>query len=216
MHRGYKVMRGMVYSNPSLLPTLPKNLVYQADQMMRRSVGIEIECQQKNEYSSYEVGEILRKIPGVMASDVDSGEKRFRIISGSQGMIALYKICDALKQTCLLNPQSGIHYHIDFSWSNYWKVYSYNTREYFLQTHEFWILKALESWNYTGKYNEWKVSQGKTAVKFHDIYNTIEFRIGEMTFDYEVMIQRILHAQRIVEAIDKKFNLYVAERRISI
>jgi hypothetical protein len=62
-------------------------------------------------------------------------------------------------------------------------------------------LKKLECWNYTGIFNAKKVSFCKNTVRFHKNLKTVEFRIGEMSFEYDVLVKRIIHCHKIVQDI---------------
>lgn len=189
-------MRVGIYANPHSLQLLPPKLQGIAHNHMPFDVGVEIECFLKEEYTSgYSQTDVLMQIEecGVKQTSYDYGEVRFRLPAGIEGMCVLSNVCDVLKKYFGLNPASGIHYHIDFT--NYFPT----NRQLFIRRNEKFILKALESWNYTGHYNAWVFSTSKEAVRLCTDKRTIEFRIGEMTFDYSLMMRRIVHASSIVK-----------------
>lgn len=186
MKNGYRVTREIVKANPLLLSTIQdKKLLEYAESLWPYETGIEIECSLIGFKKAFKI------ISGILDVNIDSTEQRFRIPKGIQGMKVLYSLCQVLKQQSALNKDSGIHYHIDF------RDCFNRINENFIQRHESWMLNELKSWKYTGTFNTWKCTYDKTAVKYHQSYQTIEFRIGEMSFDYEVIIKRILHAQQI-------------------
>ena len=80
-----------------------------SDYCLPYSVGIEFECIQNEHFNIEE----FKSIPNILDVNVDTGEQRFRIPAGLNGIKTLYKISEALKQNSLLNPLSGIHYHVD-------------------------------------------------------------------------------------------------------
>lgn len=202
MYQGYKRVREWAKTCPLLLLTLKdKKLIEYAESLLPYSAGFEIECSKGENFSDND----FRKIPDIMEVKTDSYEQRFRIPKGIKGMICLWNICEQLKISSLLNMKSGIHYHTDFNDVDFQEVIL-NIRK-----NKAWILKALESWGYTGTYNRWDVTTGKQAVRFHQSYNTMEVRIGEMTFEYPLMIERIMHCQNISKRI--KASLTSSEER---
>lgn len=197
MQNAYKALRDAVKKCPLPLAMFPAKLQKIAEEMMPYQVGIEVECGLNN--LTVELAEkIFQEIEDIISVNFDDTELRFRIPSGIKGMNCLYKITEYLKKYALLNPDSGIHYHIDCTDVPY---FQYEHMYYSCKGENSWVLDALKSWNYTGQFNKWSVSDVKTAVKFHKHYKTVEFRIGEMTFDYELMMKRILHCQNIVRKL---------------
>lgn len=217
MHRGFKVMREAVRQSPSLLLSMPQSLQEEAAKMLPYSTGIEVEAtfseETTNKWNRGESSlggkiinleaveqEALRNIPYLMTCDFDQNEQRFRIPAGIKGLICLEHISNWMKEHMELNMASGIHYHIDFSEMDFFNIADSSerfTKVEGIAANSQWMLKPLKSWNYTGSFNSWTVSYMKTAVKFHTDYKTVEFRIGEMTFDYSLMIKRILNLQNI-------------------
>lgn len=153
------------------------------------SIGIELECDQKKSFDS----KIFRDIPYIMAVSCDSSEQRFRIPNGLRGILCLYLISLNLKNYCLFNPDSGIHYHVDMT-----DCFKYvNTRK--VEENSNWILNELDSWEYKGTYNSRECHiDSRCWVQFQTQFKTAEIRIGEMTFDYSLLIKRILSATNII------------------
>ena len=206
MQHGYKFVRQAIKVLPLPLAQVEGKLRDVANSYLPYSTGIEIECHIKSGAGSLTMNRRFRDISNIMSVDIDQGEHRLRIPPGINGAICLYEICEKLKEYSLLNPGSGIHYHIDckdISEEDYLSIARIHCND-----SDSFILKALESWGYKGSYNAWMVSTSKQAVRFHRSYQTVEFRIGEMTFDYELMMKRILHCQNIVrklkESVKKK------------
>lgn len=199
MQHGYKGLRDMIKLCPLPLVGLPQKLKNVAETYLPYDTGIEIECGYKENIYSSDFRKYLLRIPNIKEVDCDQSEQRFRIPNGIKGMICLWNISEILKDKALLNPKSGIHYHIDLSDIS---TEQFNVlKEIHCNNPNSFILKSLKSWKYTGNYNTWNVSTIKHAVRFHSQYKTLEIRIGEMTFDYELLIKRILHCQNIVRSL---------------
>ena len=155
------------------------------------STGFEIETFQSKKFDVTN----FTNIPNILHVQVDNDEQRFRIPKGIEGLICLFNISSQLKKNSLLDLQSGIHYHVDFT------KYFDNVDDNFIEENENWILTELETWDYKGTYNSKRVSFHRCWVRFHQGYKTIEFRIGEMTFDYELLFKRIVHINKIVKKL---------------
>lgn len=166
------------------------------------STGFEIECG----YGANPDLQSFESIPDIMEVNNSSYEQRYRIPNGIKGMICLYNIADQLVLNSELNFGSGIHYHVDCSKDSEWG----DIKE-LIHTHADWILKELDEWGYTGSYNSRGINGPVTRnfegnwVRFNGLL-TIEFRIGEMTFDYKLLLKRIIHCNSIVQRL--KSNLY--------
>lgn len=198
-----------------------EKLLKVADSYLPYSTGLEFECRSKvfgGEWNNSEYYQILdnaqvpyKAIPDIMDVNFDSTEQRFRIPEGHKGMIALYRICQNLKQHSFINKESGIHYHIDITKYRHLFFdcpYDYEGKSSVVRTHKDWVLKALDSWGYKGTYNsrEFRTSKGGW-IGMRTSTNTLEIRIGEMSFDYPVLINRIIHAQRIVKKLVSLLSL---------
>ena len=168
------------------------------------STGFEIECYCKDEADF----KVFRNIPDIMEADVSKGsEQRFRIPNGIKGLQCLFNISIVLKKEALFNSASGIHYHIDCT--DYYDEIINN-----LSLNSDYILKELDKWNYKGTYNSRRVSigGGATWVRAQSGFKTLEFRIGEMTFDYQLLFKRIVHCNAIVRELKLPFTTTVLER----
>ena len=158
------------------------------------STGFEIECSLKNNRDI----NIFKDIPNIMEVRGGYDELRFRIPPGIIGLNCLYDISVMLKENAKLNFGSGIHYHVD---ATDWFEYVDQT---FIDQNKLWVLQELESWNYQGGYNNRDMAFHRCWVRCHENYKTFEFRIGEMTFDYEVLFQRIVSANSITQKLKNK------------
>lgn len=210
MHKGYKAVRELIQHAPLQLLKLkePKLIAY-ANSLWPRDVGIEVETMMQE----YDSNEVFQHIPKLIEDESSTSELRFRLPSGIDGIISLYQLSQWLIKTQKLNPKSGIHYHIDMTDSIYWDKFDENCSEFtkhFLKKQE-WLLKELDKWGYSGHFNTREISTTKRWVRLHKWYHTMEFRIGEMTFDYELLLKRILHCQRLC----KMFDNVVKQHKIS-
>lgn len=164
------------------------------------STGFEIECDRAENYNA----QAFTAIPDIMDVNSDSYEQRYRIPNGIRGMICLYHISQQLKVHSLLNPLSSVHYHIDCT--DYWKEICAIANGEDKKKHEEYILSELDTW-----------LKGDTATMRNSGYwyklnslQTVEFRLGEMTFDYRILLKRIIHCNAIVT----KFKIELPNFRI--
>ena len=160
------------------------------------SVGFEIETMTSDI-------RIFDEIPYLMENKSSVSELRFRIPNGIKGIQCLFNISIYLKKYTELNPDSGIHYHVDCT-----DVYDLFTSDFINKQSEY-ILTELDKWKYKGTYNPRKCvfSSSRNWVRFKDTLKTMEIRIGEMTFDYELLFERIRHSSEIVKTL--KDNLLI-------
>lgn len=191
-------IKNLLFINPKIKQT--SETIEVADYLLPYSVGIEIECGfDVNVTSTIEskIRKIFHSISNIIEVDVNNTEQRFRIPNGINGLICLFEISYNLKKYHMLNPSSGIHYHIDCS-----DVYKYFNNEVIKQNSH-WILNELDSWNYKGSYNKrlCTFSMSHNWVRFQKSFKTMEYRIGEMTFDYHLLLTRIHHASSITSRL---------------
>lgn len=154
------------------------------------SVGFEIETMTSDI-------RIFDEIPYLMENKSSVSELRFRIPNGIKGIQCLFNISIYLKKYTELNPDSGIHYHVDCT-----DVYDLFTFD-FINKQSKYILTELDKWEYKGTYNPrlCVFSGNRNWVRFKNSTKTIEIRIGEMTFDYELLFERIRHCNEIVKTL---------------
>lgn len=188
-----------VLTNPiPLLAIKNKNVLRQIDSYLPYSSAFEVECMQQ---TTFDV-EAFMSIPDIMDVNCDSYEQRFRFPSGLKGLVCLYNICEQLKLNSELDPGAGIHYHVDCT-----DIWTQITDSYVSSSTE-WILEELDTWHpeYTTR-NRGYTGFGTFSggwLKFNDLH-TLEFRVGEMSFDYEVLAKRVIHANDIVRRFKTEF-----------
>ena len=188
-------MREGVYFFPHTLSLLPKAQQDIVNNMLPGDTGFEIEC--RTNVESYIVKLRLIKL-GAVESKCDFNEIRFRIQPGIQGLVVLHNCLEYLKTVCHPNPASGIHYHIDCRDLDWDKV-SHDFNRGFRGQWDKYLLDPLVSWGYKGNYNDWRISENKEAVRLCYYYQTVEFRIGEHTLDYNLIVHRIVHCHKLVK-----------------
>lgn len=187
----------IIKTTPIVLDINDKSVNRVANYYLPYSTGFEIECVQSE---SFDVQNFL-KIPNILDVNVDSSEQRFRIPNGILGLNCLYNISIELKKNSILNSNSGNHYHVDFT-DEYHKLSSLH-----VDSVSEYILNELDSWKYKGTYNKRKCefSGARNWTRFKESTRTMEFRIGEMTFDYGLLFKRIVHCNKLAKHL--KFNL---------
>lgn len=186
-----------VYHAPLTLLTVPNIDEYILKNFLPYSIGIEIECEQN---SNFDV-KAFNSIPDIMHVQVDSYEQRYRIPRGLPGLICLYNICNQLKVHSELNEGSGIHYHVDMT-DCFSRLNNDNVK-----ANSPWILNELDTWGYTGTYNNREcLIDCRCWVNFQSRFKTAEIRIAEMTFDYQLMVRRIVSASKIIGKLKEKIH----------
>lgn len=205
MNAGYRSLREGVKHSPFSLNVLPNKLKSIAENMMPYSVGIEIEAR-LNSQIGMSLGDwdnyLKRKIPSLMDIYFRSAETSFRIPKGISGMQTLYLMLDEFKTHWGLNNQSGIHYHIDCTEFKNEVTGQLSQKFINFVLQQKWVLNALDSWKYKGSYNKRDIGMCKEYWVYpRRSFCTLEFRIGEMSFDYSLIIKRILHLQNIVRKL---------------
>lgn len=190
-----------------LLALKDKKIIDEINNMLPYSTGFEIECGVNHTEFNKDNFDV---IPDIMEVDtrISSGEQRFRIPNGFKGIICLYNLCEQLKNNLLLNYGSGIHYHVDCTGCFNQDLVGIT------MLNQSWILEELSSWDYKGTYNSKGINCSNVTgcdfnlntgnwLRFNHL-RTMEFRIGEMSFDYKVLIRRILHCNSIVKRVKDK------------
>lgn len=201
MKSGYKLMREGIQSSPTSLLLLPEKLKNIVRNQFPYDVGLEFECKQDEKMDI----SLLKKADPSIEISCDYGEVRFRLKGNSLNQpIHLELQLEELKRYFHPNPSSGIHYHIDCTDVDDFLKFTFFVRH---NVGEDYILNQLKSWNYTGTFNRWEVSDNKmVAVRLHHQYKTIEFRIGDFSFDYKTIVNKILHCQAIVKDLKTRYR----------
>lgn len=191
-----------IYKNPLALLAIGDDVesIRLVNSYLPFTTGFEIECTQDPlfELSSF------TNIPDIVNVNIDSSEQRFQIPAGISGFICLWHITEQLKTNSQLNYGSGLHYHIDFGETACAKIRKVEYDKFK------WILDELDSWKYIGTYNKRAITDSRTWVRVPTEHKTVEIRIGEMSFDYELIIKRIIHCNQIVMKMKQQLNVEVA------
>ncbi len=179
---------------PITLDVEDNDVIEIALDLLPYSTGFEIECSPKEniDFKNYDsLGFFYKPDIG------NDSEQRFRIQNGIKGLNELYNISLLLPKTMYFNPDSGIHYHVDCT--DIWDKLNEKLINY-LST---FILTELDTWEYSGTYNTRKCefSEARYWTRFKTSTKTMEFRIGEMAFDYRTLVKRIIHCNSIVKKI---------------
>lgn len=192
-------IKKILLTNPTYLRSNP-NIDKVSNFYLPYSIGFEIECERKDSFNLEE----FSSIPNIMEVDIDADEHRFRIPNGLNGFKCLFDIHEALCKNSLLNKGSGIHYHVDFT-----DIFDDYVNKESIKFIEPYTLEELDNWKYKGTYNKRQVGlNNRCWVNFQSCFKTAEIRIGEMTFDYELLVKRILDASRICKEVKNKMLLY--------
>lgn len=191
----FELVKEAIYKFPlPLLELKNDKLLKSIDSIFPYSHGMEFECHKKDSYNIQE----FKDIPDIMAVDVDNYEQRYRIPSGLKGLVCLYRICEQLKLNSKIDPGSSNHYHTDLT-----DVFHLIPHKDAYETHPdyVWIIESLKTWN---SYRSIESAKQGSWFKFNTL-NTLEIRIGEPSFDYEVIVGRLIQCANIANKI--KANL---------
>ena len=94
-----------------------------------------------------------------------------------------------LIKTNPINTGSGIHCHINFIGKRVFFNPNYCDNKFV----EFLCSNSV--FNYTGSYNNRYASYTKEAVRYHENYNTIEYRILPMEVNFKQLVKYIMVCQ---------------------
>lgn len=180
----------------SLLVIKDQATINQLNSIIPYSTGFEIECDKSPIFDTKN----FTNIPDIIDVNCDSTEQRYRIPNGLKGIICLYNICDQLRYNSLLNPASGIHYHIDATYKNE-EIQKVTLRN------KTWILNELDSWEYKGTYNARDIGIGSYWIRLNSL-KTLEFRLGDMSFNFNYILKRISHCNSIVRRVKDQIEGY--------
>jgi hypothetical protein len=185
-------IKEILFTNPLFLQDTPE-VSEVSNFYLPYSTGFEVECDRGSNFNLDD----FTSIPDIIDVNISSMEHRFRIPSGLNGFKCLFKISQALCVNSVFNSGSGIHYHVDFT-----ECYDEITPQIINQVTPF-VLEELDTWGYEGTYNARGISTGMSHnwVRMQSGFKTLEYRIGEMTFDYDLLIKRITHVNYISKVI---------------
>lgn len=206
----FKKVEEAIYSYPlPLLSIKNESIIKSIDEYLPYSVGMEFECFKKPSYKEID----FFTIPDIMDISTDSSEQRYRIPSGLKGLVCLYNISQALKKNSELDLSSSNHYHTDMT--DVWEVLMKDeppddptslkpTREMFKE----YIISELEKW---GTAKDKSMSHG--WHKFNSL-KTLEIRIGEPTFEYNIIVKRLIQCAKITKYIKDQLTKTDEEKRL--
>lgn len=195
----HKLIKESLYSSPLFLLNFDISVV---NKLLPFSIGIEIECYKSNKYDIKEFENILY----ILGVNCDGCEQRYRIPNGVAGIICLYLLCKKLSDYSILNEGSGIHYHVDFT--DCFSIIELKKEKDDLFNNLYWVLDELNKWHYKGNYNKRLIGLNQRGgwINFQSGFRTMEVRIGEMTFNYPLMMRRIQHLSEISLKIKQQLN----------
>jgi hypothetical protein len=119
-------------------------------------------------------------------------------------LFGLYRILIEMKRYCENPIGGGIHIHVDFS--KYSSEHNNKVAAGYIRNH----LHEVEAIfpKYTGNYNKRKVGiQRKGTYVNFSRYNSIEFRIAPLTFDYETLLTWIVGCNKFVSKVITECHL---------
>jgi hypothetical protein len=213
-------VRECLLKHPYLIPKLLKNKNYNPKitkgilyNMIPLRSSIEIECitslsnvlkrnfnTMQKRYDIFEYSDDKREIKSNKIC-----EHRISILNYSQAL-GLYKILEDMKKYCKLNMRSGIHIHINASNIINIDYLKDSTKYFIINDYLTDQLDKLEQifGEYKGRHNRKLVNiEQKNSwinIRYRQ-FNTIEFRIAPMTFEYETIIKWIIECNKIVKQL---------------
>lgn len=143
------------------------------------------------------------KIRRIYDVSVSGDEKR--ISFGTNGLDVLNYFLTQMHETVPFNTGSGIHVHINSKVSFRDKRFQYVND--ISKKYQYVTDKLITLFNYTGKFNSHIISTEKTAIRFHHTYNTIEYRILPMIYDWDVLLKSIMVCQYCTDKITKSLDV---------
>ena len=190
-----KMIEEAIYKFPLSLNALDNtNLEMIVNDYLPYSMGMEFECY-ANEFNE----DKFKKIPDIMDVDGCSSEIRFRIPNGIKGLVCLWHILIEVKKQVKIDLGSSNHYHTDFT--DVWSKMSQDFKNAEIK----WVLEELKTWGTAVNYdmiNSW--------YRWNTL-STLEIRIGEPSFDYDVIVKRLIQCCDISKRV--KFNLLSIEEQ---
>lgn len=195
-----------IYNNPlPLLNIKDSDIISIINKYLPYSIGMEFECMKKETYDIVKFQSILN----IMAVEVDNSEQRYRIPDGLKGMICLWSICTQMKLNSIIDLGSSNHYHFDFT--DISDNEKHKIREN--SNNRDWIIEELKLWGTALNH-----SMSSNWIRFFNPLGTLEIRIGEPTFDYNLIIKRLIQgsiiAKRLKEDVDPNSKLLELQKEL--
>lgn len=198
----------IISNTPEVLDSDDPDVIEAGIYYLPYSTGFEMEFDNNGELTSDMFTDL-----NLLDLDINDSEQRFRIDNGIIGLKQLSGISRILRKYAIFSDYSGIHYHIDCT-----DKYNQFTCKNVNDNWE-WIQNELIHWEYGGNYNK----QGYCGIynkqndepnkyngswlRFNSQFKTMEYRIGNMTFDYRVLFKRIVHANYITKTLKKVIEI---------
>lgn len=150
--------------------------------------------------------------PNYWANQQSLNEHRVSVL-GFRQLVGFHKVLETMKSDLISCPGSGIHIHIDIS------PFIPDKIEDRRGTYERWLenirnqmvinldmVYEIFGSKYTGEYNRksCRIDQKGNWVNIRSGFKTIEFRIGELTFDYEELIDIVIKLQKLTKEVMRK------------
>jgi hypothetical protein len=178
-------------------PELTKKL---ALELVPRTVGMEIEVENTRD----KVALLIRP-----HSTHSTSELRFFLGKGINFFKELYIVTLLLNEHSTINPSSGIHYH-SFTYLKGLRDCFYGisgSSEDSEMNNKFnsEFSKLVNHWGYSGTYNTGIsfTSGGSRIMRINESNHTWEIRVGEMTFDYSLIVKRSINSVKITKYIER-------------
>ncbi len=175
-------------------------------------LGIEIECTRslangmnmsdENLKRFFNVDKILIDLLDPINGDEYACEHRIRII-GYKQIAGLYRILQAMKEHCLVNVHGGLHIHVDFSDCKYNSTFlgmkRLRNKPQLVNFFDKHVKEAVQFFDYKGIYSPHRATSSKDGV-ISMREETVEFRLGNCTFEYEKIIKWCIYVSQLSKA----------------
>jgi hypothetical protein len=161
------------------------------------SIGIEIESDVSVDARKY-----LQSLDFYcIEKNIQCSEQTFRIPNGYKGLLCLELFSLYLKKY-QNNTNSGNHYHVDCT---------NNREELFecIKKERNFVISELVKWGTKDDVNTKTIGEDRkfTYCNLRTHFQTAEFRVGELTCDFSLLLKRILSCSYIISEIRNKYNL---------
>lgn len=187
----------IISTTPTVLDSNNSDVIKAGNYYLPYSTGFEMEFDNDGELTKEQFAYL-----NLLDLQINNSEQRFRITNGIKGLKQLFGISKVLRKNAIFSDYSGIHYHVDCT-GHYDLFDSTLINEYWE-----WIEEELRLWDYRGTYNKkgycglgYGTGYSGSWLRFNSSFKTMEFRIGNMAFDYKTLFLRIVHANFIVKTI---------------
>lgn len=161
-----------------------------------------------NWYGQCEESEFYITKPDLMDNN-GFNEHKISIINWSQ-LEGLYNILEEMKSVCRLNEGSGIHIHLDLHPEFSIVKDPYEITKIFKRHLDIDVVEKIFYPNskYTPSYNTDRqvgFGKGNNWIGIRDAYQSIEFRLAPMSFEYSEIVRWIVECTKLVDAICDKY-----------